>query len=223
MIIIFIAFSLLLIPVLLIVLNIFYPEARGGIIFSIFAVLIMFERVWETFFTTKETNKYKYKGDWTMVVTSIMYLVTCLVVIAEFFVTNGIKYFAVSMFGISVFILAGVIRYWSVKSLGEHWKIHLVNEDESEIKYSCVKTGPYSFIRHPIYLGIIFELIGISLIANAFYALFIIIFINTPLYIIRAIYEEKLSFIKFGDEYLHYKKTVPMIIPFLQFCRRNSN
>ena len=78
-----------------------------------------------------------------------------------------------------------------------------------------VKTGIYSTVRHPQYLGGLLAHIGISFLLSASYSL-----ISSPLFI-ALIYliswKEEVELTKeFGNEYENYKKRVPMLIPKLR-------
>jgi len=80
-------------------------------------------------------------------------------------------------------------------------------------------TGLYSQIRNPMLLGWIIMLFGLGILLNSIS----LIFIFTPLFILLNILylktiEEKEMEKKFGQEYLKYKKSVPMFIP--RFGRR---
>lgn len=96
--------------------------------------------------------------------------------------------------------------------LHDQWNIHIGSELEKNL--SVVNRGPYKFVRHPIYLGIILDLLGIALITNAFYSILIIIIINSPLYFWRAFKEEKNNIKKFGDEYVKYCGQTSFMFPF---------
>jgi len=67
-------------------------------------------------------------------------------------------------------------------------------------------------VRHPIYLSAILLYLGLILltfsIASTGVWLIIISF-----YIFISRYEEKMLTIEFGDQYLEYKKEVPMLFP----------
>ena len=213
---------ILSVPCSLIYLNITHPEANGRYLFNAFVIFIMLERIWETFFTSKEKDIRRFHGDWTLVLTTFMYFIAGLVMIWEFFYINRINIF-VTIVGVIIFFLSGALRFWGVRTLGDQWAIHAVGQSKIKSeKHTLIKSGPYKYIRHPIYLGIIFELIGIAVISNTFYALIFIFCINAPLYIIRAIYEEKTSKERFGEGYIIYKNEVPFMIPLKIFYRNKD-
>ena len=71
-----------------------------------------------------------------------------------------------------------------------------------------VTTGPYRYFSHPMYLGIAFVFLGLSLATNSipgfFYTILIVILLN----IFRAKKEEETLLKKFGQKYKEYKKKV---------------
>ncbi|MBA7693836.1 hypothetical protein ES703_102426 [subsurface metagenome] len=76
-----------------------------------------------------------------------------------------------------------------------------------------VKSGPYSFIRHPLYVAFFIYISGLGLILSPS-----MIYIVNPLFLIfiilYTIREEKFLLKKFGSEYSDYKNSVPAVIPF---------
>ncbi len=74
-------------------------------------------------------------------------------------------------------------------------------------------SGPYAFVRNPLYLGTLFIAIGFVIMLKIFYLglLFIGLLIITYYRTIKK--EEKMLLDKFKDEYINYKKKVPAILP----------
>lgn len=212
---IFIAIVLLSIPLSLIYLNLTHLQVRGKLLFTIFIIIAMIERIWETFCTPKDRDVLKFRGDWTLLATITTYFIVSLLMIFEFYATST-KNFIFVLTGLAIFISALILRFLAIKCLKEQWSIHLTDDPEDK-KPILVKKGPYKYIRHPIYLGAILDLIGIAFITNAFFYLIIIFFVNTPLYIWRSLYEEKRNIKKFGKEYLIYKKEIPFMLPWKLF------
>lgn len=65
---------------------------------------------------------------------------------------------------ITVFLLAQVLRYWSIKSLGKYWntKVLVVPGAPAVIK------GPYKYFKHPNYLAVVIEIAVIPLIFSCY-------------------------------------------------------
>ena len=65
--------------------------------------------------------------------------------------------------GTVVFALAKAIKYWAIATLGERWTFRVLVPPGS----TRIASGPYRFMRHPNYLGVIGELAGMALMARA--------------------------------------------------------
>jgi methyltransferase len=70
---------------------------------------------------------------------------------------------AVFIAGLIVFALAKWIKYWAIATLGRRWSFRVL------VLPGCplITTGPYRFMRHPNYLGVIGELGGMAVMAQA--------------------------------------------------------
>jgi methyltransferase len=73
---------------------------------------------------------------------------------------------ALAVLGIGVFAGAKGLKYWAIAALGPRWTFRVLVPPGS----SLVTSGPYRFMRHPNYVGVIGELTGFALIAHAVYA-----------------------------------------------------
>lgn len=64
-----------------------------------------------------------------------------------------------------LFLLAQVLRYWSIRSLGRHWntRIWVIPGKKPVLR------GPYRYIRHPNYLAVIAEILALPLLLGAFW------------------------------------------------------
>ena len=62
-----------------------------------------------------------------------------------------------------LFVLATLLRWWVIRTLGIHWNTEVVNSSYLGV----VSDGPFRWIRHPNYLGVFVELIALPLIHTA--------------------------------------------------------
>lgn len=76
-----------------------------------------------------------------------------------------------------------------------------------------VTSGPYRFVRHPIYSGILLALLGTSLVGLRVWLL--VFFFFVAYFVFSAVTEEKLMAETFPEQYQEYKKRSKMIVPFL--------
>ncbi len=92
-----------------------------------------------------------------------------------------------------------------------HRVLRKAHSQPEEIK-NLIKTGIYSKIRHPIYLGRILLNIGF-LIIFPILPMLIVAMVFVLIWYSMAFYEEIILIKKFGKKYKKYKKKVPMFIP----------
>jgi methyltransferase len=141
-----------------------------------------------------------------------VYIVMVFGVILEFFLVEITFNILVSVMGIILFISAFILRIYSMRTLKDQWSVHAVGAKKVK-RVFFINTGPYKYIRHPIYLGVILEVISIPLIWNTYLVCLFVCIINVPLQIIRAYFEEKATIRKLGADYISYKNSVPAFIP----------
>lgn len=63
----------------------------------------------------------------------------------------------------TLFILANVIRWWVIRTLGNHWNIRVMNSTSLGV----ISGGPFRFVRHPNYAAVFIELAALPLIHTA--------------------------------------------------------
>ena len=101
-----------------------------------------------------------------------------------------------------------VLWAWAQAVLGKQWSTSLQLRKE----HLLVTTGPYAFIRHPIYTAMFGWGIGVALLtANILFALLAIVMIIGIL--IRVPKEEQMMVGEFGDEYKKYMKKTRRFFP----------
>lgn len=65
--------------------------------------------------------------------------------------------------GVAVFVLGKLLKVWAITALGPFWTYKvLVIPGET-----LVTRGPYAWMRHPNYVGVVGELVGAALILGA--------------------------------------------------------
>ena len=194
-------------------LNTMYPDVKGRLFFSVFVVLVALVKIWESFYTSKEKDALKYHGDWTLILTALLYFATGIVIVLEFFIINRKLNLYFVIIGLAIFLSAILLRCWSIKTLGNQWAIHVAGPSKLNNELALITTGPYKYVRHPIYLSYILDLMGLAIAFSAFYALLFVIIINVPSYILRSLFEEKSALKRFGQQYSEYKNKTSFMIP----------
>ena len=94
-------------------------------------------------------------------------------------------------------------------------KMITLRASETHRTERIVTKGVYSIVRHPQYLGGLLSHVGITFLLSSLYSLIVTPLLTFLIYLI-AIKEEKELIKEFGEEYLNYKRKVPMLIPKLR-------
>ena len=69
-----------------------------------------------------------------------------------------------------------------------------------------VTSGPYRYLRHPIYVGAMLVFFSLAYLSHSAWAFWYTAIIILPLNVGRAIWEEKILLEIFGKQYLQYQK-----------------
>lgn len=115
------------------------------------------------------------------------------------------------LIGLFLIVIGVSISITARKELGTNWA-HAY-EYQVKQRQELVTTGIYSYIRHPIYAGLIFAIIGGEMVARS-YLIFVVILFIIGLYH-QAKLEEKFLLSHFGEHYKTYMKRTKMFIPYL--------
>jgi protein-S-isoprenylcysteine O-methyltransferase Ste14 len=98
---------------------------------------------------------------------------------------------------------------WARVHIGRNWSATVTLKESHEL----IRTGPYAVVRHPIYTGFLFALLGAVLLRAEWRA--IIGFAIATLAFLRKLrIEERWMHQAFGEQYERYKREVPMLVPF---------
>ncbi len=66
--------------------------------------------------------------------------------------------------GAVVFTLAKALKWWAILTLGRFWTFRVIVVPGAPL----VRRGPYRFLTHPNYVGVLGELVGVGLLTGAF-------------------------------------------------------
>jgi methyltransferase len=63
----------------------------------------------------------------------------------------------------AIFLAANGVRWWVIRTLGEHWNVQVVDST----RLGVVTSGPFRFVRHPNYAAVFAEMLALPLIHTA--------------------------------------------------------
>lgn len=115
----------------------------------------------------------------------------------------------IGIFGVILCGLGIVLAVWARVHIGINWGQPMSIKEKPDL----VSTGPYAYIRHPIYAGIIIAMFGSALASSLLWLIPLCIVCFYFLY--SANTEEKNMTKEFPKEYPAYMKRTKRLIPFV--------
>ncbi len=184
------------------------------IIFLVSAILyqIVVERKVDEAGKSDRSNVY---FNWTHLFINLTYFGLLGLPVVEYFLLKKKINPIISIVGVLMVVLGIWGRNYSIKFLGKYWSGDIEIKEDHRI----IREGPYAYVRHPAYLSMIMNGLGLCLIPNAYYSLIFAFIIYVPAYIIRIVLEERIFLKELGEKYLNYKREVPALLPFVKFNR----
>jgi protein-S-isoprenylcysteine O-methyltransferase Ste14 len=103
--------------------------------------------------------------------------------------------------GLFLLTICTIGRLWALLYIGGYKKLELIVE------------GPYSIVRHPLYVFSLIGAIGIGLTSENILVLAALVIFYLSYYPLTIFVEEKKLVDKFGQTYLDYAKRTPRFLP----------
>ena len=101
------------------------------------------------------------------------------------------------------------LAVWARVHLDRNWGMPMSRKQNPEL----VTTGPYAFVRHPIYTGIILAMFGSMIGESPFWVLPLIL--SGTYFVFSARREEAFMDAQFPERYRAYMKRTKMLLPFV--------
>jgi protein-S-isoprenylcysteine O-methyltransferase Ste14 len=98
---------------------------------------------------------------------------------------------------------------WARAHLGRNWSSVPTLKEGHEL----VTTGPYRYVRNPIYTGVLFGMLGSALAGGLAYVLLFVLFLL--LFVYRVYAEDQLMMRQFPDAYPEYRRKTKALVPFV--------
>jgi protein-S-isoprenylcysteine O-methyltransferase Ste14 len=135
------------------------------------------------------------------------------IVIAFFLAVNNTAMLSHWFFylGIVLIVVGIIVRQWAIFTLGRFFTLTVgIQKNQKVVDY-----GPYRFIRHPSYLGLLIALLGIGVALQSWEGVLAIMVISGLAIGYRIYIEEKVMVLELGDEYVQYMKRTKRLIPYV--------
>ncbi|HEY6325210.1 MAG TPA: isoprenylcysteine carboxylmethyltransferase family protein [Candidatus Cybelea sp.] len=111
--------------------------------------------------------------------------------------------------GVILCALGVAIAIWARVYLGRNWGPPMSRKEAPEL----VTSGPYAYVRHPIYTGILLAMIGSALAESVLWL--IPLAASGAYFIYAARTEERTLEREFPGQYPAYRRRTKMLVPFV--------
>lgn len=111
--------------------------------------------------------------------------------------------------GVAAFVLGLGLAIWARVHLGRNWGTPMSRKDNPDL----VTTGPYRWIRNPIYSGLILAMIGTAVAVSPEWL--VVAVVVGGYFVYSAFKEQEFMTAQFPDTYPAYRNSTKMLIPYV--------
>lgn len=113
--------------------------------------------------------------------------------------------------GLIVFVVSLVLRWYSIFYLGKFFTVNVAIAADHKV----VDTGPYRYVRHPSYVGVLGGFLGLGLCLGNWISLLLLMLPITAVFVHRMNVEEAVLQTGIGESYRLYMAKTKRLIPFV--------
>jgi len=113
--------------------------------------------------------------------------------------------------GLALFVAGVLLRWWAIVRLGRFFTVDVAIADDHRV----VDTGPYRFVRHPSYTGVIIAFLGYGVCLGNKVALLALTVPIVLAFLQRIKVEEAALQAALGDAYRSYARRTRALVPFV--------
>jgi|SRR5215467_13389901 len=110
--------------------------------------------------------------------------------------------------GIALTWVGVAVAVWARYCLGVYWSARVTLKEGHQL----IRSGPYAFVRHPIYTGMLVAAVGAALVVGEWRGIVAVILLLAA-HSRKAMREEALLTKEFGEEYTSYRKHTGFLFP----------
>jgi len=110
--------------------------------------------------------------------------------------------------GIAVTFVGAGIAIWARYCIGEYWSARVTLKEGHQL----IRSGPYAYVRHPIYTGMLVACIGTALVLGEWRGVLAIVLLLAA-HSRKAMREESMLTCEFGDQYTSYRQCTGFLFP----------
>jgi protein-S-isoprenylcysteine O-methyltransferase Ste14 len=113
--------------------------------------------------------------------------------------------------GVALTSIGVAIAIWARRTIGEYWSARVTLKEGHQI----IRSGPYQFVRHPIYTGILLAATGTALVIGEWRGVIAVVLLYAA-HSRKAMREEAMLTSEFGEEYSSYRRSTGFLFPRLR-------
>ncbi len=110
--------------------------------------------------------------------------------------------------GIALTVAGLALCAWARHHLGAYWS----DKVALKVDHQLIRSGPYTFLRHPIYSGVLLGVVGTALAIGEWRGLVVLV-VMAANYWVKAGREESILSSKFGEAFTEYKRQAGFLLP----------
>jgi protein-S-isoprenylcysteine O-methyltransferase len=118
---------------------------------------------------------------------------------------------ALEVVAVLLFVLGLALRWWAIVTLGRFFTVDVTIEKDHEL----VERGPFHWLRHPSYTGVLLAFLGFALSLQNWAALLVVLLPITAAFIHRINVEEEALTRVLGAQYREYIGRTKRLVPFV--------
>ena len=119
---------------------------------------------------------------------------------------------ALGTIGVALTAMGIAFAVWARAYVGRNWSSAVT----IKVGHRLVRTGPYAWVRHPIYTGILLGMLGTALVRRQPRG-FIAFLLLWLAFLVKSRMEERFMRQAFGSEYEDYSHTTGALVPRIHF------
>ena len=164
---------------------------------------------WLYWFASAATSKESVRGGWRTRLTGVATVGVFLIIGVFRDGSLAVHSLILAAIGALLFACGIALAVWARLHLGRNWGMPTTQRAEPEL----VTSGPYRFVRHPIYTGLLTAILGTALVNNLL-GLIVVAVLLAYFYYSGTVEERNLA-VAFPKAYPEYRSRTKMLIPFL--------
>jgi len=155
---------------------------------------------------------------WTQIAIALLGLVICAVLfyflwIPLFAIPAGTA-FVLDIIGLILYVAGCAFVLWARKTLGKMWGLSTSRDVKLLDNHRIVQTGPYAFVRNPMYFGWWVAMFGLVLLYPVWMMVLMFLF-SVDAVSLKTKREDAALSERFGEAWASYKKRTKFLIPYI--------